>query len=47
MICRIATKGIGTYYTRGKLNDVLVNIKQEIPITCFWYTDYGKRFERI
>ena len=45
MICRIVTKGVGTFYTKGNLNDVMTNIKGEIPITCFWYTDYGKRYE--
>ena len=45
MICRIVTRGIGVYYTKGNLNDVITNIKQEIPITCFWYTDCGKRYQ--
>ena len=45
MICRIVTKGVGVFYTKGSPSDVMVNIKQEIPITCFWYTDYGKRYE--
>ena len=45
MICRIVCKGAGVFYTKGDLNNVMTSIRQEIPITCFWYTDYGKRYE--
>ena len=45
MICKIMTKTAGNYYTKGDLNAVLNSIKAEIPLTCFWYADYGRRFE--
>ena len=45
MICKIMTKTVGNYYTKGSLDSVLSSIKAVIPLTCFWYADYGRRFE--
>lgn len=46
MIVCILLKGGDLYYTQAVTLDVVIAaLKSEVPLDCFWYSTYGKRFE--
>ena len=45
MIIFIMTKNAGNYYINSdNLNTVITSIKNQLPIECWWYNDFGKKF---
>ena len=45
MIIFIMTSNVGNYYTNSdNLNTVITSIKNQLPIECWWYHDFGKKF---
>ena len=42
----ILLKGGDLYYTQaGDLDVIITALKSQLPIDCWWYSTYGKRFE--
>ncbi len=45
MIACIKTKSVGNYYSNSdSLDSVVACIKSQLPLTCWWYSDFGKKF---
>ena len=45
MIVFVMTKNVGNYYVNcNDLNEVITSIKNQLPIECWWYNDFGKKF---
>ena len=46
MIICIVTKNMTNFYTQSdSIDAVNSSIKSCLPIDCWWYMEYGKRFE--
>ena len=46
MIICIISKNIGNYYTNSdSLNTVITSVKNQLPLNCWWYNDFGKKME--
>ena len=44
MIVCIISRNIGNYYTNSDgLNTVITSIKNQLPLDCWWYNDFGKK----
>ena len=44
MIVCIICKNIGTYYTiSNSIDSVMTSIKNQLPLDCWWYNDFGKK----
>jgi len=44
MIVCIISKNIGNYYTNSdSLNTVVTSVKNQLPLDCWWYNDFGKK----
>lgn len=46
MIICIVTKNLTNFFTQSDSLDVVnISIKSGIPVDCWWYTGYGKRYQ--
>ncbi len=44
MIICIICKSVGNYYTNSdSIGTVATSITNQIPLTCWWYGDFGKK----
>ena len=44
MIVCIICKNIGNYYTNSdSINSVMTSVKNQLPLNCWWYNDFGKK----
>jgi len=44
-LVQIATRGSGSFYTKSDMQTVNHAIEENLPVTIFWYTALGRRYE--